>query len=68
MKKSALLNDEENVTSDEDDPIDIFKDSLSLPASNSLNTIYTKSATLEEELSSAEDKVESIDNFNIYYK
>ena len=54
LERQQAVNQDENITSDEDEPMDVDTTRRRLQASNVLVNVYAKSVILEGELSSAE--------------
>jgi len=46
--RCKVVNEEENITSDEDESIDVSSNSQSLQATNIHDNVYTKSVVLEQ--------------------
>ena len=54
IEEQQTVNQDENITLDEDEPMDVDTTSQRLQADNTLDNVYTKPVIQEGELSSAE--------------
>ena len=54
FEEQRLVNEDENITSDEDEPMDVDNISQTLQAGKTLDNFYAKSVILEGDFSSAE--------------
>ena len=63
FEEQQLVNEDENLTSDEDEPMVVDTISQTLQVNNILDNVYVKSVILEGELSSAEMQAAVSNNY-----
>ena len=63
FEKQQVVNENENMTSDEDEPMDVDTIIETLQASKTLDNVYAKSLILDGELSSAEMQAAVFNNY-----